>query len=213
MTVVPLFTTSGTIATSWPNTNNAAVIWGHIGNILTSCASGTTLSSYTHQYIAGVANGWLLTTTNAQAVWHQWPAGGFGSDVLIGAPAIISSRTRRRMQREQRAYDRAIEAQQRAHVEAQQRARDLLASSLTGEQRESLAARGYFDIAIGGARYRIHQGTHGNVRLLGEGDREVASFCAQPDGVPAEDAMLAQKLMLETDERAFLAVANRRALR
>jgi hypothetical protein len=40
------------------------------------------------------------------------------------------------------------------------------------------------------------------------GLRESNPGKSQPDGVPAEDAMLAQKLWIETDEEKFIKVAN-----
>lgn len=36
----------------------------------------------------------------------------------------------------------------------------------------------------------------------------IERYCAQPGGVPVDDAVLAQKLALETDAAAFLRVAN-----
>lgn len=145
-----------------------------------------------------------------QAQWAQWQGG------------IVSAKTKKRAAREQATYDAEVEARRRryeeecqkatdARLKAQARARALLMTSLTPAQRESLEKFRFFDIEISGKTYRIHQGTHGNVRQV-ENGREVVTFCAQPEGVPTEDAMLAQKLMLETDEAAFLRVANARRL-
>ena len=129
----------------------------------------------------------------------------------VGAPGVLSRRTKRRMAREQREWD-AAQARDRERREAvQKRARELLCRSLTREQRQSLGEHGYFDLNVGGRHYRIRQGTHGNVRLL-NGGQEVTSYCIQPNGVPTEDAMLAQKLLLETDEPSFLRIANARPL-
>lgn len=112
---------------------------------------------------------------------------------------------------EQREWD-AAQARDRERREAiQKRARELLCRSLTPAQRQSLDEHGFFDLNVGGRHYRIRQGTHGNVRLI-QDEREVTSYCIQPDGVPAEDAMLAQKLLLETDEPSFLRIANARPL-
>lgn len=131
------------------------------------------------------------------------------------APAILSARTRRRMQREQRQYELAAVAAREIRLaeehRATERARALLYSALTPDQQRSLAQRNYFDLNINGKTYRIKQGTHGNVRLV-QGGVETMLYCAQPPNVPAEDAMLAQKLMLECDEQAFLRVANARVL-
>lgn len=94
--------------------------------------------------------------------------------------------------------------------EARDKARQLLVAMLNLKQREQLARDRFFDVVAHGSkrRYRVHEGTHGNVRLLDDTDREVVRYCAQPNGVPTEDAMLAQKLQLEHDEDAFLRIAN-----
>ena len=62
-------------------------------------------------------------------------------------------------------------------------------------------------------RYKIEYGTAGNVKLLREDGKAVASFCIHPEiHVPTEDVMLAQKLLLETAEDEFLRIANRTAI-
>lgn len=141
-----------------------------------------------------------------QAQWAQWQGG------------IVSAKTKKRAAQQQAEWDRAqaearrqMEEQRAKIFEAQKRARALLMTNLSPAQRESLEKYRFFDIGIEGKTYRIHQGTHGNVRQV-ENGREIVTFCAQPDDVPTEDAMLAQKLMLETDEAAFLRVANARRL-
>lgn len=97
---------------------------------------------------------------------------------------------------------------------ALERAEALLQMLLDGEQQKQFTKDRTFEV-IGSQskrRYRIRHGIHGNVRLLDEAGKEIASFCAQPHGVPDADAVLAQKLMLETAEDDFLKVANRRAI-
>jgi hypothetical protein len=75
--------------------------------------------------------------------------------------------------------------------------------------REEVVARGCFHLhTASGRRYRIERRTHGNVVLYDERGREVRRLCAQPHGVPVDDAVLAQKFQLEADEAAFLRVAN-----
>jgi hypothetical protein len=96
---------------------------------------------------------------------------------------------------------------------ARRRANDLLHRSLTSEQREDLAKKNCFyldSIQPNGERrrYRIDRGTHGNVKLLDAQGRIIGRYCVQPTAVPVEDAMLAQKLWIETDEPGFLRVAN-----
>lgn len=94
--------------------------------------------------------------------------------------------------------------------DALRQARRLLFSELTATQRRMLHRRGYFTIrGSQGGIYRIHQGQVQNVVSVDERDQPRVRLCAHPSSrVPDEDAMLAQKLMLETDEEAFLEVAN-----
>jgi hypothetical protein len=86
----------------------------------------------------------------------------------------------------------------------------LLKSWLSPAQLRSYEEHGYFD-AIGadsGRIYRIHHGTQANVEQLDAAGRTVCAWCFGPEGylVPG-DVMLAQKIAIETDERAALEVA------
>lgn len=103
----------------------------------------------------------------------------------------------------------AAHARQAKLAHADKRAERLLLMMLSKEQRESYEKKRYFDVIAGQSkrRYRLHHGSHGNVKLM-DGEREVISYCAQPDNVPLGDSMLAQKLQIECDESAFLKVAN-----
>jgi hypothetical protein len=89
------------------------------------------------------------------------------------------------------------------------RARELLLSHLTEEQRATFIENKWF-VVVGGRsrmRYRIETGhLVANVRRLDDGAR----LCAHCDHtLPMDDHLIAQKLMLEYDEDAFLAIANR----
>lgn len=103
--------------------------------------------------------------------------------------------------------------------EAAVRATRLLEEHLTPDQVESLRAHKSFKIrGSDGHTYLICTGSRGNVfRLNYRGDRKWA-FCIHLedswfDQYPIEDHMLAQKLLLETDARAFLKIANPRRVR
>ncbi len=89
--------------------------------------------------------------------------------------------------------------------EAELRAEKLLLSWLSPGQREQYRSRGCFDIVTpGGNRYRIWpwKVARLNVRRC--------TYCIEATPwVPAADEMLAKKLLLETDERRFLATAHR----
>jgi hypothetical protein len=86
----------------------------------------------------------------------------------------------------------------------------LLKSWLTSEQRAQFEAKRYFDV-IGchtSRRYRIHYGTANNVHLL-DTDGAIVGRCFVPIGhLVAGDVMLSQKITLETNELAALAVAQ-----
>ena len=104
--------------------------------------------------------------------------------------------------------ERQRERQREVQI-ASERARGLLMSLLNQSQRRQFDARGWFEVVgnATGRTYRIYHGAYGNVRLV-EDDREVGAFCAQPECVPVFDVLAAQKLQIECDENAFLAIAN-----
>jgi hypothetical protein len=61
-----------------------------------------------------------------------------------------------------------------------------------------------------GRRYRIHYGRVTNVHEIDGAGQPVTGWCFVPSGgLVAGDVMLAQKIALETNEQAALAVANR----
>jgi hypothetical protein len=92
------------------------------------------------------------------------------------------------------------------------RGRALLKEWLSAEQRRQFEATNSFE-ALGshtGKRYRILYGTATNILELDEASRPVAGWCFIPRGyLVAGDVMLAQKIALETDEPAALAIARR----
>jgi hypothetical protein len=94
-------------------------------------------------------------------------------------------------------------------LESIRKARALLLSSLTEAQRKTLEERGWFVVEGGRSRseYRIHVSSIvANIERLHDHMR----LCAHCEhALPMYDHFLAQKLMLENDEDAFLAIANR----
>jgi hypothetical protein len=94
---------------------------------------------------------------------------------------------------------------------AQAKGRRLLREWLSAQQCAQFDAHGYFDV-IGcqtGKRYRIRYGYYMNVEELDQEGRPAIGWCFVPAGhlVPG-DVMLAQKIALETSERAAMAIAN-----
>ena len=129
--------------------------------------------------------------------------------------AAAEREKRQRVQRQKEAERR------RRQEESKIRARRLLCSMLSPEQREELEADNRFHLRVidgksGEERvYRIDQGFQGNVKLLGPDGRPVKSYCIhakttddEGNRLPNEDHMLAQKLLLQTDEERFIQVAN-----
>jgi hypothetical protein len=95
---------------------------------------------------------------------------------------------------------------------ARARGERLLHDWLSPSQRAQYEEVGYFDV-VGcdtGTKYRIHPGIAQNVEELdGEGLARTG-WCFGPKGYLVRgDVMLAQKIALETSERAVLLVANR----
>lgn len=136
------------------------------------------------------------------------------------APAVIrrqdagyyEAMARREYERHERDHRRRIE---QAHsYAAHQRALELLLQHLTPAQRETFERNKWFVVEGGKSkqRYRIHHKGHmvANIDVL-DGDDVTHRLCGHCDldAVPIADQLIAQKMMLEYDEDAFLALANR----
>lgn len=119
-----------------------------------------------------------------------------------------------RYAQEQEGHDHAARLASRGrfleHERANTRAEKLLVEMLSPQQAEELRASGHFHVRLlNGRRYRISRGQHGNVVEVDGAGRGLRSLCVQPVGhLPDADAMLAQKLWLETDEATLLRTAN-----
>jgi hypothetical protein len=88
---------------------------------------------------------------------------------------------------------------------ARLRAEALLRAWLSPGQRAQYRSCGWFEVTTtAGRRYRVGRGRV--VRLEPRG----SAYCIEATSpVPVADEMLANKLLLETDERRFLATAHR----
>ena len=83
---------------------------------------------------------------------------------------------------------------------------------LSPNQRAELDDSGSFEVVgcDSGKKYRIYRGTASNVFEIDDAGRPKVCWCFMPLGrLVAGDVMLAQKIALETNESAALAVANR----
>ena len=187
-------TTYTTATTSSSGTNSVSLTWGAWNDdYTTSLTSGTT-----------------------QSVWYYWTV-GTSTDAVLAQVNAIRGVSREptaeeraewaRAQAEQAARD---EQRRREQQEAQERAERLLRECLDAIQQAALDAERAFLVEVkSGRRYRIKRGQAGNVFELDQAGREVSRFCIHPtEFVPDPDVMLAQKLLLETDEAAFRRIAN-----
>lgn len=105
----------------------------------------------------------------------------------------------------------AIRERWQAYERIEARGIALLSAWLSPEQRSQFEKYRRFDVvgSDSGKRYRICYGTSTNVYEMDGRDRVVLGWCFRPVGslVPG-DVMLAQKIALETNERATLLVAQ-----
>ena len=88
----------------------------------------------------------------------------------------------------------------------------LLKQWLSPAQLAQYEKYGYFEVMGGdsGKRYRIRSTHQMNVDELDERGLRSVSYCFGPEGeLPIGDVMLAQKIALENNEQAALALANR----
>lgn len=150
--------------------------------------------------------------TDSQRAWRQWNTVlSTTKESRIQQAARVQHEEQQRQLREQRER-----IQKMAYEQRRDRAEKLLKAVLNAQQREEYEQFGYFHVYTrSGKKYRIKKnGQHGNVTLVNEKNQEMVSYCIQPiGGLPDADAHVAQKLMLETDEAAFLATANASQIR
>ena len=95
-------------------------------------------------------------------------------------------------------------------LECSARGLRLLKDWLSPEQLNSYEKYGYFDVigSDSGTIYRIRQGKQANIEQLDKAGQPFWAWCFVPQGdLVAGDVMLAQKIALETNERAAIAIA------
>lgn len=152
-------------------------------------------------------------TTNA---WTHWMSSSDGTSANTASqPYTIHVQPPPETAEARQAREQAERERTAARVAAQKRAEDLLLSLLDENQRRELAEHNSVSVFSElQKRYRIRRGRSGNVDELDDGGRVVAKYCAHPNElVPDADTMAAQLLMLTHNEREFLRVANRTAMR
>lgn len=149
------------------------------------------------------------TVTNIQRVRQ--------AAVVLTPEEVAAGVARRVIQRQDRLKANARKT--RFHEAANARARRLLMTMLDDAQKDELEKDNRFHLTVhdpdGAMRvYRIDYGYMGNVKLIDTSGRPVKSYCIHADSrLPKEDQMLAQKLLLEANEKEFLRIANMTRIR
>jgi hypothetical protein len=180
-----------------------------VGDSGTSATTNTITTTSNHIWTAwnsaSTASTMTITSNGTDATtWTVW-------NEVVSAPARrISAEERRRWRAREQEQRRRHEEEQRERKEAEAKAETLLLKALTPEQREDYRRRKCFHLHTGGKRYRIERGWQGNVKLVDDAERQLASYCIHPRDhrIPVADNLLAQKLLLEADEQEFRRIAN-----
>jgi hypothetical protein len=139
------------------------------------------------------------TSTGSMTVWQTWCDNTTGSYPY--APPLTEEQIA--------ANAETARVRQQEQEKAKRRARELLVSCLEDDQKEELERDGFFHVETrdGTRRYKLRPGS-APIRVKGEDGRKW-SYCIHPDyGFPPEDVVLAQKLLIESDEDEFLRIAN-----
>lgn len=196
--------TVSTVANIWPTWNYG---WS---TSATAATAATTVAAWYQWNQSWTTNS---VTFTHQVAWERWIEHQQRTNRQIHvAPPPETAAQKAAREVSAREYRRQQDAILAATREANERAEKLLQSALTAEQREELKTKNYFHCKSRvGNTYRIHRGTHGNVRRV-IGNREVENLCIQPANVPTADSMLAQKLHIEHCEDDFRRTANIRNL-
>lgn len=160
---------------------------------------------------------WVTDTasTAATTIWVEWTSSTGSSATTNRIQAVSRQETvaehadRERRDREWREQDAQRKA---AEAAAEERAKQLLTAHLTEDQVRSLNEQSAIVVrAESGRQYRLRKGWAGNVDGLADDGKVECRYCIHPNAhVPEYDNLLAQKLMLETNEAEFLRIANRR---
>jgi hypothetical protein len=140
------------------------------------------------------------TYVNRQMNWISGAMGAYSSSYGSETP-------------EQRiAREEADVKRRAARSAAEKRAEQLMFTILKPSQVRQYEENGWFETEIDDRLYRIHKRSHSaNVELMVKG-KPIAKYCAHPANAyetPIADTMLSQLLALQTDEKRFLAIANK----
>lgn len=143
-------------------------------------------------------------------VWTAWVTVSDNRTQVISGGKSVYAPPKPPTPEELAAQNAKLNAAQAIRDQASARADALLAEFLDAMQRDQLVKDKMFIVeSETGKRYEIKAGKR--VAELDKNGKPVALYCIRPEdwNLPDGDVMLAQKLMLETDEKSFLKIANR----
>ena len=189
---------------SW-TTNTSSLWWPRW--VANSCVTTGTCTNASHYW-----QSWVSATASScnHNPWPAWQARvSFQSAPRVQHVSSPEEREQARLHQEEAV--RRQKEREAALRKIAERAEALLCGNLTKAQIEQLTRSGKFLVETKSGRiYEIRRGQQHNVFLLGPDGQPIEEFCAHPSGgLPDADAMLAQKLVLETDEEHFCRIANR----
>ena len=150
--------------------------------------------------------------TSGTSTWAVWASGtGCTTNIanLQSRELSAEEREQMRLEDERRRQDEARRAEERRQADA--RADGLLLACLTPAERKTMEKMAALVVrSQTGRTFRLRRSRSRNVDEMDADGNVIARFCIHPqDHMPHGDLLLAQKLMLETDEAEFLRIANR----
>lgn len=192
---------------------------------VTCAGTGDSHNEWTH-WTTGTSTS-VTTELNLLATWYTWNEGTVTVNsmplvqaVMQNTPVVMTPDQARLNDQVVAAYARTQRKDQAVKRLARIKAERILTDHLSNEQRQDLSRFGFFKLYVnskdGPKVYRIRRGQVQNIDLMREkadGTLEpIQTLCAHPEMmVPDADAMLIQKLMLESAEDQFLQIANKMA--
>lgn len=184
------------------------------GEVWRSWVTGTNFDANTGTLTMTMNINATTGVTNNALVWDTWTHRANAIETVRARPFMPA---RGRVSEEERARQLLLEQQRREREQREreqrataiEKADKLLVSVLSDVQKQQLKQHDWFLVkGQNGQIYRIRKGRSVNVDLLDKEGKVIETLCAYPTGgVPDGDAMVAQKLMLECDQKDFLRVA------
>lgn len=177
--------------------------------------STTAITSHTHTIWAGWMDTMSQTATtssiytlqtNTETAWSNWNTINIVQHKRVEPTAEERAAAVARDVAARERHQAALELAKQAEARAEQ----LLVENLSLKQRVEYLEHKHFTVHGRGARFRIRKGRNGNIDVVNAEGILTHRLCGHPGiMVPDFDTMLAQKLALETDEDAFIKVANK----